>query len=114
MAESRNDFGRDSRPDLRPSLQPEYQREPRKAAALRYRPGDSAPRVVARGEDWLAEKIIDEAVRAGVPLANAPGLVNALLRCEVDDLIAPELYRVVAEILAWVTTLEPAEVRSDV
>jgi len=110
MAESRNEFG----PDSRPGPRPDSQRKPRKAAALRYRPGDSAPRVVARGEDWLAEKIIDEAVRAGVPLANAPGLVNALLRCEVDDLIAPELYRVVAEILAWVTTLEHAEERSDV
>ena len=110
MAESRNELG----PDSRPGPRPDSQREPRKAAALRYLPGDSAPRVVARGEDWLAEKIIDEAVRAGVPLANAPGLVNALLRCEVDDLIAPELYRVVAEILAWVTTLEHAEERSDV
>ena len=88
--------------------------EPRKAAALRYGPSDSAPRVVARGEDWLAEKIIDEAVRSGVPVANAPGLVNALVRCEVDDLIAPELYRAVAEILAWVTTLERPEERSDV
>ena len=89
------------------------QREPRKAAAVRDLPGDSAPRVVARGEDWLAEKIIDEAVRAGVPLANAPNLVNALLRCEVDDLIAPEFYRVVAEILAWVATLERPEECSD-
>jgi len=109
MSESRNDLQRDSQRDS----QRDFQREPRKAAALRYRSGDSAPRVVARGEDWLAEKIIDEAVRAGVPLANAPNLVNALLRCEVDDLIAPELYRVVAEILAWVTTLERPEERSD-
>jgi len=114
MDDSRNNFGRASWPDSRPDSRPDSQREPRKAAALRYRPGDSAPRVVARGEDWLAEKIIDEAVRAGVPLATAPGLVNALLRCEVDDLIAPELYRVVAEILAWVTTLEHVEVPSDV
>lgn len=110
MAESRSDF----RPASRGTFRGDAQREPRKAAALRYRPGDPAPRVVASGEDWLAEKIIDEAVRAGVPLANAPGLVNALLRCEVDDLIAPELYRVVAEILAWVTTLERPQERSDV
>jgi len=114
MADPRNDLGRGTRPDSRPDSRHDPQREPRKAAALRYRPGDSAPRVVARGEDWLAEKIIDEAVRAGVPLANAPGLVNALLRCEIDDLIAPELYRVVAEILAWVATLEHAEGRFDV
>ena len=109
MAESTSDF----RPGSQPDSRPDSRREPRKAAALRYRPGDSAPRVVASGEDWLAEKIINEAVRAGVPLANAPGLVNALLRCEVDDLIAPELYRVVAEILAWVTTLEHPQERSD-
>jgi len=86
-------------------------KQPRKAAALRYGPNDPAPRVVARGEDWLAEKIIDEAVRAGVPLATSPGLVSALLRCELDDAIPPELYRIVAEILAWVMTLETHQKR---
>jgi len=88
-------------------------KESRKAAALRYGPQDNAPRVVASGEDWLAERIIDEAVRAGVPLANSPGLVSALLRCELDDAIPPELYRVVAEILAWVSTLEAQKKRTD-
>jgi len=85
---------------------------PRRAAALRYRKGDIAPKVVARGEDWLAERILDEAALAGVPIAHAPGLVAALARCEIDTAIPPELYRVVAEILAWVATLEAPDTRT--
>jgi flagellar biosynthesis protein len=70
------------------------------AAALRY-DGRDAPRVVATGRDAVAGRIIDAAREAGVPLREDPVLMEALATLELDQEIPPELYRAVAEALAW-------------
>jgi flagellar biosynthesis protein len=73
---------------------------PRRAAALRY-DGRDAPRVVATGRGLVAEKILEAARGAGVPLREDPVLMEALATLELEQEIPPELYRAVAEALAW-------------
>jgi flagellar biosynthesis protein len=72
----------------------------RRAAALRYN-GRDAPRVVAAGGGLVAGKIVEAAREAGVPLREDPVLMEALATLELDQEIPPELYRAVAEALAW-------------
>lgn len=73
------------------------------AAALKYdHQKDGAPKVVARGQGGIAEKIIELAKKNHVPIKNDPGLVQILSKLEIDAQIPVELYRAVAEILAFV------------
>lgn len=76
------------------------------AVALTYDPEDAAPRVVASGRGWLAEQIISKAVENDVPLHQDDKLANTLANLEIGDMIPPELYEVVAEILVFVDQLE--------
>ncbi|GAB3391004.1 EscU/YscU/HrcU family type III secretion system export apparatus switch protein [Azotobacter armeniacus] len=80
----------------------------RQALALAYGEGDGAPRVVAKGYGQLAERIVAEAQRQGVPVHAAPELVGLLMQVELDAQIPPQLYQVVAELLVWVYGLEAA------
>lgn len=74
----------------------------RTAIALRYRHGtDAAPAVTAAGHGDVAERIIDTALREGVPVREDADLAQAMAHLEIDDLVPPELYRVIAELLAW-------------
>jgi flagellar biosynthesis protein len=72
----------------------------RRATALRY-DGRDAPRVVATGRGRVADRIIEAAAKAGVPLREDPLLMEALATLELDQEIPPELYKAVAEALAW-------------
>lgn len=80
----------------------------RKAAvALRYVAGEQeAPEVLAAGRGRLAERLLDAARRHGVPVYEDPELAAALARLDVGAEIPPELYLAVAEVLAFVFTLE--------
>ena len=80
--------------------------KPKKAVALKYKPGDDhAPRVTAKGTGRLAERIIEMARKHGIPVKDAPDLVEVLSRLDLHDEIPPELYVVVAELLAFVYRL---------
>jgi len=73
------------------------------AAALEYdAERDAAPRVVARGRAAIAEKIIALAREHNIPIRSDPGLAQLLIQLEIDEQIPLELYRAVAEILAFV------------
>lgn len=76
---------------------------PRKrAVALRYRTGeDPAPRIAAAGSGPVAERILALAKEHGLPLREDPDLVEALAVLELGAMIPPELYEVIAEVLAW-------------
>ena len=66
---------------------------------------DEAPRVVAKGEDYLAKKIKDLAKESNVPIVENKPLARALYATvDIDETIPPELYQAVAEILAVVYT----------
>ena len=84
-------------------------RERRKsAAALAYdeKGGDKAPRVVAKGYGLVAEMIIQRAQEAGLYVHRAPEMVSLLMQVDLDARIPPELYKAVAELLAWLYRLE--------
>ena len=76
------------------------------AAALTYIPGfDKAPRVVASGEGKVAETILALAREYGVPIHEDPDLAYALAALDIGEDIPPELYVVVAEVLAYIYRL---------
>ncbi|WP_435381928.1 EscU/YscU/HrcU family type III secretion system export apparatus switch protein [Crenobacter oryzisoli] len=78
----------------------------RSAVALRYRQGSRAPQVVAKGYGELADRLIARAREAGVFVHDSPALVSLLMQVDLDQHIPPELYRAVAEVLAFVHFLE--------
>ena len=72
--------------------------------ALRYQPQapylDAAPRLVAKGEGLLADRILALARQHGIPVERDPDLLAALEPLEVDRVLPPELFRAVAIMLA--------------
>jgi flagellar biosynthesis protein len=76
------------------------------AVALKYAPGDSAPRVVAKGRGLIAEEIIARARAHGVFVHESADLVALLQQVDLDDHIPPTLYVAVAELLAWLYQVE--------
>jgi flagellar biosynthesis protein len=71
------------------------------AIALKY-DAPNAPRVVAKGTGTVAERIVETAMAAGVPIEENDGLASALATIELDQEIPPALYRAVAEVIAFV------------
>ena len=70
------------------------------ACALRYdRERDNAPRLTAKGWGRIAERIIKEARKAGVPLREDTILARLLSAVEIAEEIPEELYRPVAAVL---------------
>jgi flagellar biosynthetic protein FlhB len=78
------------------------------AVALRYDPGEmAAPKVVAKGQRLIAEKIKELARQAGVPLVEDQPLARALFKAvQVGDTIPDELFKAVAQVLAFVYQLK--------
>jgi flagellar biosynthesis protein len=81
----------------------------RAAAALAYREGDGAPRVVAKGRGILADTIIERARASGVYVHESRELLALLMQIDLDSHIPPQLYIAVAELLAWLYHLDGAE-----
>lgn len=78
------------------------QRGRQRAVALRYAADeDLAPRVAAAASGQTAERILEAAREAGVPIRDDPDLAETLAALEVGVMIPPELYGVIAEVLAW-------------
>lgn len=78
----------------------------KKAVALTYNPDNQAPQVVASGQGVVAERIIQKAKEADVATYKDEGLTDTLLKLEIGDMIPPELYGVVAEILVYVDKMD--------
>ena len=77
-----------------------------KAVALKYDDKkNKAPRVIATGRGEIAEKIIVVAKAHNVPLYEDKNLVQLLEALELETEIPPELYRAVAEVLAFIYRL---------
>lgn len=78
-----------------------------RAVALRYEPGkQNAPKVVAKGRGFVAENILAAAQKNAIPVYQNKSLVNMLMALELDREIPPELYRAVAEVLAYVYRID--------
>lgn len=76
------------------------------AVALEYNPDDIAPKVIATGKGQLADKIIEKARENSVPIHEDSKLAGTLAKLEIGDMIPPELYEAVAEILVFVDAME--------
>lgn len=78
-----------------------------RAAALSYKPErDGAPKVTAAGRGLVAERILEVAREAGVPVREDPALAEVLSRLDPGEEIPPDTYRAVAEILAFLYRLD--------
>ncbi len=80
------------------------------AVALEYDPtGDGAPIMVAKGSDHMAALIRAEAKAHGVHLFEAPPLARAIyFTTEVEQQVPEDLYHAVAQVIAYVFSLEAA------
>lgn len=76
-----------------------------KAAALAYDQA-GAPTVVAKGSGEVARKLIEQAIDYGIPIQKDEVLVEALLQVNMGEEIPPQLYQVVAELLAFIYRLD--------
>ena len=77
------------------------------AVALAYDPNeDGAPKVIASGKGAVAERIIEQAKENDIPVHEDDKLADTLSRLEIGEMIPPELYEVVAEILVFVDAMD--------
>lgn len=81
----------------------------KKAVALQYNLGMTAPKVIATGAGHMAQKIIDTAKDSDVKLYKDSKLVQELTRLDLGMEIPPELYAVVAQILVFINDLDAME-----
>jgi flagellar biosynthesis protein len=78
---------------------------PRRASALRYE-GTGAPKVTASGRGYIADRIVEVARENGIPIREDPALAEALASLELDVEIPEDLYKAVAEAIAWAYSLD--------
>lgn len=78
----------------------------KKAAALTYLMGETAPKITALGKGEVALRIIKTAEENNVPVFENSGLVDTLLQLEIGEQIPPELYSVVAEVLVFISNID--------
>lgn len=87
--------------------EPKENDKQRTAVALSYQPDkDDAPRIIATGKGYLADKIINKAKEADIPLHKDEKLASTLSKIELGSMIPPELYEVVSEVLVFVDHMD--------
>lgn len=74
----------------------------KKAVAIEYKDDMSAPRVVAKGEGFVAENIIEKAEEHGVSMYYDEELLKSLMAVSVGETIPKELYEIVAKVLVFI------------
>lgn len=80
----------------------------KKAVAVQYSSKDIAPKVIAQGQGYVAEKIIDKAEGEKIPVIEDKALAEDLMNIDLGDYIPPELYEAVAQILVFIARLDKA------
>jgi flagellar biosynthesis protein len=84
----------------------ELDRAKRRAVALRYDANkDAAPKIVAKGQGYVADKIIEIARQHGLHVHHDPTLVTLLSKLDLEQDIPEDLYKAVAEVLVFVYKL---------
>jgi len=74
--------------------------KPDMAVALLY-DGENAPRVTAKGQGELADRIVNLAEQHGIPLQGDPELAAILSQIPVGKEIPEALYRAIAEVISF-------------
>ena len=67
---------------------------------------------MAKGKGLIAETIIARAKEHGIHVHESKELVSLLMKVELDKEIPPTLYRVVAELLAWLYHIDAEKSRN--
>ena len=83
------------------------------AVAISYDIDDAAPKILATGKGAVAETIIQKTKESDVPLYKDNKLANTLSKLQIGDMIPPELYEVVAEILVFVDDMDKLKAKVD-
>lgn len=79
-----------------------------RAVALEYG-SNPVPLIVATGRERMAQEIVAEARRQGVPVMRDAVLAARLSELPLDTVIPPDVYRAVAVVLSWVYWMEGRE-----
>jgi flagellar biosynthesis protein len=87
-------------------VQKEQNGKIKQAIALEYNPTEEAPKIIATGKGIIAERILEKAKESNVPIHRDDKLADTLSRLDIGDMIPPELYGVVAEILVFVDAMD--------
>ncbi|MBZ4655190.1 MAG: type secretion exporter [Peptococcaceae bacterium] len=89
-------------------------KDKKQAAALEYNLEDpqGAPKVIAVGEGFLAEKILNVARDHGIPVLEDREIVAKLVEVPLGTEIPPELYEAVARVLAFLYRLDGEKIKN--
>lgn len=80
------------------------------AVALKYKPEeDDAPKVIAKGENKVAENIINQAKEHDIPIYQDEKLSRQLNSLEIEQVIPQELYEAVAQVLVFISDIDNEE-----
>ena len=85
----------------------------KKAAAIAFTPPQPAPVILAAGKGIEAERILEEARKAGIAIVEDPGLAAMLEAAKPGDYIPPWCWEAVAKILAFVLARENESVMTE-
>ena len=83
----------------------------RKAAAIVFTPPQPAPVLLASGKGREAERILEEALKAGIAIVEDPGLAAMLEAAKPGDYIPAWCWEAAAKILAFVLAREKESVK---
>ena len=78
----------------------------RKAVALRYWAGLPAPFMAAKAAGRAADRLLDIAAQAGVPVVEDAPLAQAVFPLDVGDYVPEECFEIVAKVFAFVKSIE--------
>lgn len=78
----------------------------KKAVAIKYKKDYNAPKVVAKGRGYVAEKILENAEKSDVAIVENKELVEELEKIDLGLNIPPHLYEAVAQVLVFISNLE--------
>lgn len=84
----------------------EKEKKQKTAVALSYDPEEIAPKIIASGKGYLAEKILEGAKEHQIPTHQDSRLAETLSKLEIGNFIPPELYEIVAEVLLFVDKMD--------
>ena len=79
----------------------------KKAVALQYEAGNSAPMIVASGMGYMAEKIVEVASDSGVPIYEDNSLATILTQLKLGQEVPEELYKAIVEIYVYFLHFDP-------
>ena len=79
----------------------------KKAVALKYKACEqNAPKIIAKGNGEIAQKIIQKAKEYDINIFQNEELTKTLMEVEVGEEIPPKMYKAVVDVFVWLYKLE--------